>query len=198
MKKISIFFFILISFNFNACQVAEQVTQMSTFAKCQFRIASVQNITLAGVDVQKIQQMNQISALDVFNITTAFASGSLPLSMMLNIEVKNPNASTAAMNALEWIFLIDQTELLRGNLTQQIKVNPNGGVTNLPLQISVDLKKAINGQSMNSLVNLALNLVDASNKPCRVSLKIKPSIMFGNYSINYPGYITIQKEFSAQ
>ena len=171
---------------------------MSTFAKCQFRIASVDNINVSGVNVQRIQHMDQISPFDILKISTAFASGSMPLNLTIQVEVKNPNASQAAMNKLEWIFLVDQTEYLNGTLGQRIVVPPNGGVTNMPIYINVDLKKLLKGQSLNSLVNLTLNLVDAGSNPTRIALKIKPSIMIGNYSVSYPGYITIQKEFISQ
>ncbi len=198
MKKLAFTFIIAFGILFHGCQVAEQVLQMANFTKCQFRIGSVENIKLAGINVQKIQNLNQINTLDIINLTSAFASGSLPLNLTLNIEVKNPNTAQAAMNTLEWIFLIDQNELIRGVVNQQVRVAPNGGIANLPLHINVDLKKVLTGQTANSLINLALNLADASNKPTRISLKLKPSIMIGNYSINYPGYLTIKKEFVSQ
>ncbi|MEI8203987.1 MAG: hypothetical protein WCH34_13285 [Bacteroidota bacterium] len=131
-------------------------------------------------------------------MTTSFASGKLPLSLMLNIDVKNPNSSPAALNKFEWIFLIDQTELIDGMVNQRVQVEPNGGVSTIPLLITVDLKKVLSSQSANSLINLALNLVDASDKPSRLSLKLKPSIMIGSYSLSYPGYITIKKDFTSQ
>ena len=198
MRKLRISIFISIILSFSACKVGEQVTQMVNFTKCQFRVSSVNNITLAGVNVQKIQNFNQINTMDVINLTTAFASGTLPLSMTVNVDVKNPNSSQAALNKFEWIFLIDQTELINGVVNQKVQVAPNGGISTVPLHVNVDLKKVLNSQSANSLINLALNLVDASNKPSRISLKLKPSVMIGNYPLNYPGYISIQKEFHSQ
>src|SRR4028118_1723511 len=80
-----------------------QIRELSAFSKCEFRLASVQNTTLAGVNVQNVRSINDLNLLQAGKITTAYASGSLPLNLLLNIDVRNPNAATAALNSLEWI-----------------------------------------------------------------------------------------------
>ena len=53
------------------------------------------------------------------------------------------------------------------------------------------------GDNPQTMLNFALNLVDAGNQPTRLSMKIKPSVIIGGQSVNYPGYFTITKEFSS-
>ncbi|MEI8203845.1 MAG: hypothetical protein WCH34_12565 [Bacteroidota bacterium] len=65
MKKLRILVLIFIVFTFSHCNIGEQLSQMANFTKCQFRIGTVNNITLAGVNVQKIQNYNQINTMDV-------------------------------------------------------------------------------------------------------------------------------------
>jgi hypothetical protein len=76
-------------------------------------------------------------------------------------------------------------------------VSPGGGRSLIPIQIHTDLIDYLEGDNPRTMINFALNLVDAGNQPTRLSMKIKPSVLIGNQSLYYPGYFTIRKEFSS-
>jgi len=42
-----------------------------------------------------------------------------------------------------------------------------------------------------------LNLADTGNRPTRVSIKVKPTILVGAMEINYPGYFTVKHDFTS-
>jgi hypothetical protein len=176
----------------------KQIQQVLTLAKCDFRLKDVTQTRLAGVDVQNIESWSDISFMDVAKLTTAFAAGSLPLNFKLNIEVRNPNSEKAALNQLDWILLLDQTELAKGTTSQRLEVEPNGGISSLTLDVASDLKKVLSGQSLQSIANLVLNMADAGGKPTKLTLKAKPYINIGNSTIAYPGYINIKTEFTSE
>ena len=67
----------------------------------------------------------------------------------------------------------------------------------IPIRIGADLFDYLEGDSPRTMINFALNLVDAGNQPTRLTMKIKPSVQIGAQSIYYPGYFTIAKEFSS-
>jgi len=171
---------------------------MSNFLKCEFRIGSVQNTHLAGINVQEIRSISDLNLIDAGRLTAAYAQGSLPLTMTLNIDAKNPNNNQAAMNRMEWILMIEGKELVTGVLNDKVSLSPNGGTSTIPLSIQADLKKIMSNNSTQENINLGLGLIDNGNKPSKkLSLKIKPSIMIGNLNIPYPGYITVGTNFGS-
>jgi hypothetical protein len=44
-------------------------------------------------------------------------------------------------------------------------------------------------------VNMGLGLSGSGNKPTRITLKVKPSILVGQTVLRYPGYIKVNQEF---
>jgi hypothetical protein len=176
----------------------KQIKQMANFTQCEFRMSTVENTNLAGVNVQQIQSYSDLTLMDVGKLTAAYAKGTLPLSLTLNVEGKNPNKSTAAMNKLEWILVIDEKDVVSGTLNDKVTLAPEGGVATIPLRINADLRKILAGKSAKETADLGLGLVGGGNKPSKkLGLKIKPSIMIGSLTIPYPGYITIGTNFGA-
>ncbi|MEA3479491.1 MAG: hypothetical protein U9R60_15005 [Bacteroidota bacterium] len=175
----------------------EQASELQTFSRCEFRLKSVQNIRLAGVSVQQINQISDLTLMEMARLTTAFVNKDMPFKLTLNVEVQNPNQSKAALNELEWILFIDNIEMTSGMLTQRIEIPPHGGLAVMPVSIGVDLFDVLSGESADAIINFALNLAGAGNKPTRIMLKAKPTIYVGTKAITYPGYIKIENEFTS-
>jgi hypothetical protein len=176
----------------------KSLQELQSFAKCEFRVATVENTTLAGVNVQQIRKLTDLNLAQAARITQSYAGGSLPLSLTVNVDVKNPNASPAAMNGMEWIMLIDDKEIVDGVVNDRIDIAPNGGISKLPIRISTDLRKVLSNMSTEEAVNMGLGLSGSGDKPTRVTLKVKPSILVGQTLIKYPGYIKVNHEFGNQ
>ena len=196
MKRSLLIFTILSAFVLNSCDVLNQISQVAMLSKCQFRLSTLTNTRLAGVNVQNIKSYKDLSLVDVTKVTAAYATGSLPLSFTLNVEAKNPNTTAAGMSKLDWILMIDDLEVLTGVTEQRITIPANGGTAVLPLNLSFDLLKVIEARNVESLANFGLNLAGAGNRPTRVTLKAKPTIYVGSSPITYPDYITINNEFT--
>jgi hypothetical protein len=193
MKKI--IFVLLIVITVSSCSIFNDIGGMYNFAKCDFRLKSVENIHLAGVNVQNIANKSQLSPINVAQLIAAVASNQFPLEFVLNMEIKNPNNQKAVMNAMEWILLIDDIEMTKGRLDKRVEIMPNNQIATMPLNFNFDLKKVLSGKSADAIINFGLNLAGAGNSPTRIKLKAKPSMIIGNYSVPYPGYITISQEF---
>ncbi len=179
------------------CSVVRQIQETKNFARCEFRLSTVENIRLAGINVQRIRSTRDLALSDLTKFTVALAQPQLPLNLTLNVEVKNPNAETASLNRLEWRMFIDDIELLDGIVAEKVSVAGNGGVSTLPLQISVDLKKALSGRNAEALGNFALNLAGEGNKPTRFMLRVKPTIDVLGFQVEYPDYFDVKTEFTA-
>ena len=180
-----------------SCDVVKQVQQMAMFTKCDFRLKTVENTFLAGVNIQRIQKLSDLNMMDAAMLTAAMTAKEVPLTFTLNVEARNPNTSPASMQKIDWILLIDDIEMAKGTNNQQVLIPANQGTVIIPLQISTDLKKSLTGKSGTAIINFALNLAGSGNTPSRITLKAKPTIMIGSFPIAYPGYITVSQNFSS-
>lgn len=176
------------------CAFLDQFLQMNAFARCQFRLVSVENPALAGIRIDGKRSIKDFGVVDALKFASATSGNSLPLTFTLNIEARNPNTQTAAMNSMAWILLIDGNEMTRGEVSQRVEIAPNGSAP-LPLQIALDLRQVLSGQSLEAMINLAFNVAGEGTHPTRITLKAKPSIMVAGQSVDFPDYITVNTEF---
>jgi hypothetical protein len=174
-----------------------QLRQMANLRKCEFRIESVNNTQLAGINVENIRRFSDLNIGDVAKVTTAYITGNLPLEFNLNLQVRNPNTSLAALNKFDWIAMIDQTEILAGTSNQRVEVPANGGMAMIPLNIKVNLKEIFEKKSKKEAAEAAFGLADGQKKPIRVALKLKPSIQVGKKAIMYPGWFSVKRGFTS-
>ena len=197
MKTSSISIILLISIiaAFSSCGIIDQSRAMKNFGECSFWLMDVQDVTLAGVDLQYVDQFSDLSFSETARITAAVLSGDLPLSFILNVEVYNPNPEKALMNEFKWILFIDDKEITKGIVERRVEVSPNGGTALLPISLSIDLFDALSGENADAIMNFGFKLAGHGGEPGRIKLKAKPSVYVSGKKINYPGYITVEGEF---
>ena len=181
---------------FQGCDVAQQAQKSTNLVNCDFRILSVENIYLAGINIQNKTSIQNLNMTDAAKIMTSVAGNTLPLTFKLNFAAKNPNTSPAGLNKLEWILFIDDIQMTSGSVDKAFTIPPNNGSAVIPIQVGIDLKQALKGKSLDAIANFAFNLAGAGNKPTRFKAKLRPTIMIGNYPLTYPGYISVNTEFS--
>lgn len=196
MKAVRISVLIVLFFaGLSSCDVVKQAQKAGNLLNCSFRLKTVENLSLAGINVQQLTSLSGLSVGNIAQLTSAVAGASLPLQFTLNVEGKNPNTSAAGLAGFDYILLIDNIEMTRGALTRKINI-PAGKTTTIPMQMNVDLKKVLSGKSADALLNFAMNLAGTGNKPSRFSMKLKPTIKIGDYPLQYPDYLTIGTEFN--
>lgn len=170
----------------------------SNLVNCDFQIRSVENVNLGGVNFQYIHSISDLGISDMARLLAIFASPSFPLSLQINLVGRNPNASPAGLNRLEWILFIDDVQMTTGILDKPFVIPANNGTAVIPVAIGMDLKQALNGESAQALINFAMNLAGIGNKASRIKIKIKPTIMIGGSAITYPGYFPVKTEFTGK
>ena len=180
------------------CGIQEQVQQAKAFKNVDVRLASVDQATVGGVNVLNLRQAGDLGTAERALLAAAATAGNLPLRMRVNLEFRNPNSETAALNEFDYIALIDDKEVAKGHTNQRIEVPANGGVVMAPVLVESDLRKAMGEQSGESLANFALGLTDRDREPLRFTLKLKPTfITSSGKRISPPGYSKVEKEFTA-
>ncbi len=173
------------------------IKELISFTKCEFRLKSLESIRLAGVSLQGKSSISDFKLSDIASFTQHALRGSVPLDMIMNIEARNPNQQSAAINRVEWIAYIDDVEMMTGTVNERVVVPANNGTGVIPLHIQFDMKKILKSSTGNAVANLALTLMDVGNRESRFVVKIKPTILVGSFDLEYPGYFTVSKEFTS-
>jgi len=180
--------------NIVSCEVTRQAKTAMNLANCEFRLVSAENINIAGIAVDNYTSAKELGVADFAMIMGAITQPELPLSLLLNIEVRNPNTAAAGISSLEYIIYIDDIQIVQGSYLNPITVQPkSSAVISVPL--SADLKQALKGKSMDAIMNFGFNLAGVGHKPTRFKVKLKPSILVNGSSLAYPGFITVNTEF---
>ncbi|MEX0987098.1 MAG: hypothetical protein WD052_06430 [Bacteroidales bacterium] len=176
------------------CSILAELTALK---KCEFSFHSAQDPVVSGVDIMRVQSFSDLTFMDGQRIVSNILQKKLPFTITANVEVMNPGTITAALNNIEWIAFIDDVRITTGRIDNRIEIPGNGGTALVPIKIESDLYEYLQGDNPKTMLNFALNLVDAGGQPTRLSMKIKPSVTIGVSLIQYPGYFTISKEFKS-
>lgn len=179
----------------SGCSILDQVSQMAALSECEFRLDGVSNVTVLGIRMDNKEDISDFSFTDLAKLTAAVSGGSLPLAMVLDVEVKNPNTQTAAMSRLDWQIYVDGEHMLDGVVNERVTIPANGGKATVPFNASIDLKDILQGNGLDAAINLAMNLSGHGSEPSKLKLKVKPTILVAGRTIAYPGYITVEEEF---
>jgi len=192
MKKILVFTTILLVLS--ACSALSELT---AFKKCEFRLYSFQDPAVCGIDISDRTSWSDFSFMDGQVIAANILRGVLPIDITVNVEVRNPGTTAAAVNSIEWLAYIDEMEVARGVVERRIEVPASGGLAIVPVKIHADLIEYLEGDNPQAMMNFAMNLLGAGDQPSQITMKIKPSVLIGGQSIPYPGFFTINQEFSS-
>ncbi|MGH2574792.1 MAG: hypothetical protein ACRDFC_03725 [Ignavibacteria bacterium] len=208
MKKYlsAVLLILFASFSFVHFQCTAAYDAFVNLQRLQFKLGSVNNFKLAGINIGSIRTINDFSIVDGANLIAAFTRGELPASFTLNVLAKNPNDGTggtrrtaAVLKSLTWRLFLDDKETINGNIPNSIEIPGVGQETTIPVVMSLDLVRFFQNQGYESLINLALALGGVSGSAARITLKATPTVDTFLGPITYPGEISIiDKEFRSQ
>ena len=195
MKKIALAFLLAGSLVFASCdfltQLTSQVSSVANLVNCDFNLKNVNNISIAGVNLKNITSGN-LSATDVVKLVAAYQSKQVPLSMDLNINVKNPTNQQASMTAMDWILAIDGTDVANGASHRTYTIKPST-TTTVPLGVSTDLGQLFSSKGVDALKNFASSFSNDGTSS-KIGLRIRPSMTVGTTQVPFPNYIKIEKK----
>lgn len=195
MRKHILFLFVAGAMLFSSCDVINdlvgQANSLANLKNCEFDLKNVDNVSVAGINVKNLAQGN-ITGSDLVKIVAAYQSKKVPLSMNVNMNVKNPTQQQAALSVLDWILAIDGTDMASGTNTQSYTIKPST-TTTVPLAVNTDLGDLFSKKGLEALKAFAGSFTN-DGMSSKVGLKVKPSLSVGNTSIPFPSYITLEKK----
>ena len=139
------------------CSVTQQAEQVYNLVNCDFRIRSVENINLAGINIQNTSDLKNLGMADIGRIMSALTKPTFPLTFRMNIDGQKPESAPAGLNRLDYIVYIDEIQMTSGVLENSVTIPPNNGIITIPIDMNVDLKKILQGKSMDAIVNFGFN-----------------------------------------
>jgi hypothetical protein len=180
------------------CGVNKQAQQIKALEKCKYKVLSASNISVAGTDVKRLMTNQNINLGSLPALAFGLLRKDVPLHATLNMEVMNPSGYDAAINEFEYKILINKQELATGFVNRLVNVAAGQSVS-VPVDLNVNVYQFIsNAKVMSEITEFLRGGSGGSERKGLVTLKIRPSIMVGNTLVKYPGFISIDKEFSSK
>lgn len=186
---------IVLALVISGCSVYKTLTNLS---RLQFKVGQVDGFEINGVSISGKSKLSDFNPLDLINLSSAFAKGTLPASFVLNVEAKNPNDGTggyqksdATLQNFKWRLFLDDKETVSGELDKPVTVPGTGNITTIPLRINLDLVKFFEDRGYESIVNLALALGGVKGSSSKVTLYATPTVSSAFGNITYPGELKL-------
>lgn len=165
--------------------------QISALKSVDFAIQNVNQVFLAGVNVDEVRSYNDLNIMDATRLVAAISRKDLPLSLTVNVGATNPadNPVTARMVGLDWRLFLDENETIGGNFNDPRDLPP-GVEVGIPIQVELNLVQFFE-ESAQDLFELAAALSGQSGAGKNVSLRARPTVNTPLGPIRYPNEITI-------
>ena len=173
-----------------SCDIAKQLGGAYNLSQCKYDYNSIDNIEIAGVKLGKSQSL---SIANIATLSTILGGGSLqsiPFTMVLNLDVLNPNEKAAFLNGLDYEIELNNMEFANGKLDVPLRIEP-GQTAALPLSIGLDLKNLMNRYSKERVSTEMSRFLGISPGETKVSVKLRPKVLIGDIPITAPTYIPV-------
>ena len=167
------------------------LSRLTALKRVDFSIAGVQDGRLAGVDLRRIANYEDLNVVEIGRIALAVSRRDVPLDLTVLVRADNPadNRTAATMVKLQWTLLLDDRETVSGVLDTTVTMPP-GQTAYIPLPMRVNLRQFFDGPAQ-SLVNLAASVAGVSSHPTKIAVRAVPTIHTALGDITYPEPITI-------
>lgn len=194
---------VLVAVVMTSCGVSRQVSEAKVFGDCKYDIASVDSVYLAGIDIREFRNIRSFGDLDLARypgLAMGLLRKNVPLNLRVNVDITNPTRKRAAINQLEYKVLLTESEIFNGFLSQLIEVMPGTTPTRVPVSLQTNAYQLLsNDKTRDQFVNMILALTGKSDaKPSKFVVKVRPTLDIAGKQVNYPGYITFEKEITSQ
>lgn len=180
----------LLIFALTSCDVLNQIGGAIQLSQCEYKYNSITNMQLAGINLGDGSSISLSNFASISSILTGGSLQTIPFSMTLKMDVKNPNQAAAFLNALEYAIDINEMEFTTGKMDVPIRVEP-GQTAVLPLSIGVDLKNLMNRYSRDRVASEMSGFLGLSSDETKVTVKLWPKLMVGNTPIKVPAPIPV-------
>lgn len=202
-KNIWVLVLMIVAGALSSCGVGRQVADAKVFGDCKYDIASVDSVYLSGIDIREFKNIRSFSDFDLAKypgLAMGLLRKNVPLDLRVNIDITNPTKKRAAINQLEYKVLLTNNEIFNGYLSQLIEVMPGTSPTRVPVRLNTNAYQLLsNDKTRDEFVNMIMALTGKGDaKPTKFQVKIRPTLDVAGKQVNYPGYITFEKDVTSK
>lgn len=174
------------------------INQLAALRSVEFSFGSITDPRVAGVRLSGLRSPDDVSAIDLGRLTLAIASKDVPLDLNVHVIGKNPetNTVTAKLIGLDWSYIVDDREAVRGSLTQGYEFPP-GQPTDVPLLVTFNLVDLFNGGGTD-LLEIALALSGQRQSTHHVVMRLRPVVDTPLGRMKYPAPIDLDLSSAAK
>lgn len=166
-----------------------QAQAIANLANCTYTLTNVNNVSVAGVNLKKITN-GQVNAADVITLSAALLNKKLPLSMDVNVNVKNPTNYDARLSTMDWALDIENTQFATGMVNQNRTIAAKKNAT-VPLAVGTDLYSLFSKNGIESVKKFAGSF-KSDGTSSKVALRIRPHVTVAGMDMP-TSYITLSK-----
>lgn len=184
---------LLLTFIFSACS---DIDNIRNFANCEFALLEIIDPTVANVSFSDVNSIDDISNSDWLAIQSAYREGSLPVSVIVKIQVTNNGEGAARLQRLMWQLSLEQQRLAEGEISDPVNI-PGGQSIVVPFFVRMDIVDFIENGSFDEIRSLVKNFLDAGYFSSTVSIGIKPTILVAGREFTPGQFIIITRRLAS-
>lgn len=183
----------------SSCGLNRQTNSMKALRQCKFELVGVDSLSLAGTDIRSLLDRGDIDLTRMPAVALSFLSGELPLYSLLQIQVNNPTKYHAGLRQFRYEVLMDGQQVIDGTSDLPFSIQPKSTDT-VAVLIQANVYQLLADRTNRDKILALIDNRKASTSSIQspppsinVTLRIKPTMGLGEKSINYPGYVTLNK-----
>jgi len=179
---------LLLLFSMSGCA---GVQQLAALRKVEFRFDRIGDPHVAGIALDDVRSVDDVSASELARLTLAIASDDVPLDLEVHVVGTNPetNTVTAKLIGLDWSYIVDGREAVSGKVTESYEFPP-GNATDVELPVTFNLMDLLGGTG-EDLLDSALALAGVRASTHRVTVELRPLIDTPMGPMRYPSPIEL-------
>ena len=198
------FLIVFLCICFQSCTTLQQIGEaLMNLKRLQFKLGGVTNFRLAGIYINQVSSLSDLSPGDGIKLFNAFRKKAFPAEFVIEVLALNPNDGTggsqktvSTLSSLESRLLIDGEPTVIGNIDRPIEIPGTGQASVIPIRMTIDLYEFFGNKGYEEIIRLALAMGGKQGSTSRISLDALPRVSTPYGEIEYPGRITIiDKEF---
>lgn len=184
-------------FTLAGCDVVNQIGGAYQLTQCEYKYNHINDIQVAGINLGNGSSISLSNFASLSSILMGGTLQTIPFSMTLNLDVKNPNQKAALLNALDYAIEINGLDFTTGKVDVPLRVEPDN-TSILPITVGVDLKSLMNRYSRDTVAKEMGGFLGLTSNPTNVTVKIWPKVMVGNTLIKVPAAIPVSFTFGGE
>ena len=187
--------FTLIIASFAGCGLNKQAKALQALEHCRYEFVAADSISLAGADISRMIAGGRLDIGSLPGVALGFLSRDIPLSGLLQVKVTNPTKDQAGIQQFAYKILIEDREVMDGTSDLPVIV-PAGQTVTVPVRLKANVYSFLSdSQTQRKLLDFINNVHNGqTGEKIKLTLKIKPTLALGNQQLDYPGYITVDRQ----